>query len=81
MSSTALTIWTQVAPFMPPMATYTIIRRPTSAAMPILLASVVMPSSNETRMPAPAIWATSYKIDTTMVNGPAAVRTGRWRIG
>lgn len=56
-SSTALTIWTQVVPFMPPMVTYTIIRTPTRATMRILPASEVMPSSSETRMPAPAIWA------------------------
>ncbi len=57
MSRQALTIWTQVVPFMPPMVTYTIIRTPTRATMPILPASVVMPRSSETRTPAPAIWA------------------------
>lgn len=55
--STALTIWTQVVPFMPPMVTYTIISRPTRATMPTLPASDVMPRSSETRTPAPAICA------------------------
>lgn len=56
-SSTALTICTQVVPFMPPMVTYTIIRTPTRATIAILPPSLVMPSSRETRTPAPAIWA------------------------
>ncbi len=56
-SRTALIIWTQVVPFMPPMSTYAIISRPTTAMTAICATSAVMPSRSATSVPAPAIWA------------------------
>ena len=56
-SRTALTIWTQVVPIIPPKVTYTIISTPTPAMARIAAASPSRPSSSLTRAPAPTIWA------------------------
>ena len=56
-SRTALTIWTQVVPIIPPKVTYTIISTPTPAMARIDAASPSRPSSSRTRAPAPTIWA------------------------
>lgn len=56
-SRTALTICTQVVPFIPPNTTYTIISTPTSAIVAPLAKSLVKPNSSATRAPAPTICA------------------------
>ena len=56
-SSTALTIWTQVVPIIPPKVTYTIISTPTPTIARIAAVSPVTPRSSFTSAPAPTIWA------------------------
>jgi len=56
-SRIALTICTQVVPFMPPTVTYTIISAPTPTMVRFLAVSLEMPSRSATSDPAPTICA------------------------